>query len=214
MKKLIIFVLILSLVFAFAGTANAATIPAGSITITAEIVDYVSALSGIAKPINTPHYENERVAVLVRIDIPQWYDTSNLRVVIEQSGISLDNNTGLAVATGNYLLFGTLYDSSGKLTITLQDDAIANASTVQAFWAALYGDRSVSTTLSFVATPPVASDAMNVPTTPVLEIPQTGDAPMTGWAVLFAGIAVACSIVLITKRKVWHLGGTDHGTKV
>lgn len=197
MKKFTLIALTLVILFAFASVANAATIPADSITITAQTVDYVSALAGIAKPTNTAHYENERFAVLVKIDVPSWYDTSNMGVVIEKSGLALDGTTPLNVATGNYLIFGTLYSTAGSLKITLQDNAISNAATVQALWAALYGDRSVSATVDFASVPVMEQ---SIPTTPVVDIPKTGDAPTTYLACACIFGAVIC-ILFIRRRK-------------
>ena len=199
MKRTLVIMLALAIVFAIASTAYAATIPAGSITITAQTVDYVSALAGIAKPVDVAHSENERFAVLVKIDVPSWYDTSNMGVVIEKSGLALDGTTSLNVATGNYLIFGTLYSTAGSLKITLQDNAISNAATIQAFWAALYGDRSVSATVDF-ASVPVMKQSISIPTTPVVDIPKTGDAPTTYLACACIFGAVIC-ILFIRRRK-------------
>ena len=196
MKKLILFVLALAMVLASA-TANAATIPAGSITITAQTVDYVSALAGIAKPTNTAHYENERFAVLVTVNVPSWYDTSNMGVVIEKTGLAIDSAAPVAVATGNYLVFGTLYSTSGVLKVTLQDNALGSAATAQALWAALYGDRTVSATVNF-APAAIYPTAGTVQTTPVIEIPQTGDAPI---AIIAAACIVVAGICLFIVRR-------------
>lgn len=193
MKKIIL-VIALVMLLAFAPAASAATIPAGSITITAQIVDYVSALAGIAKPINTAHYENERVAVLVTIDVPTWYDTTNMSVVVDAKGLSIDSATPAAVATGNYLLFGTLYSTSGRLTVTLQDNALNAAASVQEFWAALYGDRTVSASVDFTSYTPVS---------PIIEPPETGDKPIGVIGIALTFIAVV-AVILLRKRGVIH----------
>ena len=193
MKKIIL-VIALVMLLAFAPAASAATIPAGSITITAQIVDYVSALAGIAKPINTAHYENERVAVLVTIDVPTWYDTTNMSVVVDARGLSIDSAAPAAVATGNYLLFGTLYSTSGRLTVTLQDNALNAAASVQELWAALYGDRTVSVAVDFTS---------YTPASPTIEPPQTGDMPteIIGVALVFMAVV---AVILLRKRGATH----------
>ncbi len=197
MKKIFVVMLALIMVCAFASTAYAATIPAGSITITAQTVDYVSALAGVAKPTSAPHYENERVAVLVRVNVPQWYDTANMSVAVEQNGLVLDSTAGLAVATGDYLLFGTLFSATGRLTVTMQDNALAGAETAQALWAALYGDRTVSATLDFA--PALVEYKNTIPTTAVIEIPQTGDAPGAVLGVVL--MLSACILAALIWRR-------------
>ncbi|MDD3920965.1 MAG: hypothetical protein PHO41_07350, partial [Eubacteriales bacterium] len=144
---------------------------------------------------NTAHYENERIAVLVSVNVPSWYDTSNMRVAVEQTGLVMDSTAGLAVATGNYLLYGTLYSTAGRLTVTMQDNALTGAATAQALWAALYGDRTVSASVSFAAPIPAS-----IPTTQVLEIPQTGDAP-TLIAIPLCAAGVILAIILHRKKR-------------
>ena len=200
MRKFLVLMLALALAFAFTSTAYAATIPAGAITITAQSVDYVSALAGIAKPTTAAHHENERVAVLVTVAVPQWYDVANMSVAVEQHGLVLDSTAGLAVASGNYLLYGTLYSTTGRLTITMQDNALTGAATAQALWAALYGDRTVSATVDFA--PATAIQPAAIRTTEVLEIPQTGDAPGAALAVvLMAGALILAAVIWRRTRK-------------
>ncbi len=201
MRKFLVLMLALALAFAFTSTAYAATIPAGAITITAQSVDYVSALAGIAKPTTAAHHENERVAVLVTVAVPQWYDVANMSVAVEQHGLVLDTTAGLAVATGNYLLYGTLYSDTGSLTVTMQDNALTGAETAQALWAALYGDRTVSATVDFAPAPAAAYNT-TIPTTAVLEIPKTGDAPGAALAVvLMAGALILAAVIWRRTRK-------------
>lgn len=199
MKRILRLALALVMLLAFAPAANAATIPAGSITMTAQTVDYVSALAGIAKPVSATHYENERFAVLVTINVPSWYDTTNMSVLVDKVGLSIDSATPVAVATGNYLIFGTLYSTSGKLTITLQDNALNAAANAQALWAALYGDRTVSACVDFA--PAVLPPTTYTPVTPVLEVPQTGDKPAPVLVPVFLSLATLAALVVIRRRK-------------
>lgn len=200
MKKFVSIVMVILLTLMITSTAYATTnIPAGKITLTATVVDYVSALAGIAKPVETTHYENERVAILVTVDVPQWYDTSNMSVVMEPVGMTIDSS-GLAIATGNYLLFGTLYSTTGKLTITIRDNAVANASSAQAFWSAFYGDRTVSTVVTF-SIPTAAIGGTTLYTTPVVEIPQTGDASVMGYALILLAVSVVLMVIMSKHNK-------------
>lgn len=199
MKKTLLLVLVLALLLAFAPSAHAATIPAEKITISVQAVDYVSALAGIAKPTSAEHHENERFAALLIIDVPSWYDTSNMSMVVDSTGLSVESALPGTVATGNYLIFGTLFSNSASMKITLQDNAIELASTAQELWAALYGDRSVSATLSFS---PITASTTGVTTTPIIVIPpQTGDAPaLLAPLLLTAGVVVLLLTVRLRRK--------------
>lgn len=198
MKKIILVVLALTLLLAFAPVANAAPAQAGGITVTAQTIDYISAIAGIAKPTNAAHYENERVAVLVSISVPAWYDTSNMGVEIKQEGVAVDAGTAIPVATGNYIIFGTLYSTSGKLKIVIQDYALNAATTAQELWAALYGDRSTSAEVSFT---PAAAYQATIQTTPSLAPPQTGDAPTTIIGLAMIAAALVCAFIAARRKK-------------
>jgi len=198
MKKTLLLVLVLALLLAFAPSAHAATIPAEKITISVQAVDCVSALAGIAKPTSAEHHENERFAALLTIDVPSWYDTSNMSVVVDAKGLGIESALPGTVATGNYLIFGTLYSNSASIKITLQDNAIGLASTAQELWAALYGDRTVSATLNFS---PTIAPAAGITTTPVVEIPQTGDAPAILAPLLVAAGAVTLLLTTMIRKK-------------
>lgn len=198
MKKVLSVVLVLMLLFAFAPVASAASMQAGAIIVSAQTIDYVSALAGIAKPSSAAHNENERIAVLVTISVPAWFDTSNMGVEIKCEGVATDGGTALPVASGNYIIFGTLYSAAGKLKIVIQDYAINSATTVQELYAALYGDRSVSTEVSFA---PAAAYQNTIPTTQTIEPPQTGDAPSAFAAVAMIAAAILCACIATWRRR-------------
>lgn len=196
MKKFLLFALVLVMVLAISSPVYAAPIPAGAISISAEIVDYVSALAGVAKPVNTAHYENERVAILVKVTVPTWYDTTNMNFTVDCVGLSIDSAIPGTVATGNYLIFGTLYSTTAKFTITAQDNALASATSAQALWAALYGDRTVSATVSFGMVVPATINTVNVPIAQVAGVPATGDKFSTvGGCLLMLSIVSAAWVI-------------------
>lgn len=193
MKKIIGVLLALMLIITFAPAASAAVdTTAGSIKITAQEVDYVSALAGIAKPVTKTHAENERFAVLVSIKIPTWFDTTNMTVRIDREGATVDGLSGIPIATGDYIIYGTLYSTTAKLTVTLEDNAINSASSAQELWRALYGDRSVSAAVSFAPqTVLQQTTATGIQTVMIAEVPQTGGAPET-----MATVAIIAAVLL------------------
>lgn len=196
MRKFVSFILVAMLVFALATPALAANIPAGGITITAQTIDYVSALAGIARPVSTAYTANERFAVLVSINIPQWIDTTGMTAVVDSTGLMLDSVAPLPVATGNYIVLGTLCSNAAVLTITLQDNALASATTAQQLWAALYGDRSASCTLNFAPVIQPTQQA-TVPDDSMLP-PQTGERGAQ-IGMLLCAAALLCSMVLVRR---------------
>lgn len=172
MKKFFCIAAALVLLFA-ALPVSANTIPGSKIALDAIKVDYVSALAGIAKPTTQSYTENEKFAVLVSVDVPSWYDVSNMKTSVKTIGLTLDNALPGKPKTGDYLLFGTLYSSGASIEITIQDNAIGTATTAQALWAAVYGDRTVSTNITFApATTYTAQTAVQV--IPVADVPATG----------------------------------------
>lgn len=174
MKKILAMLLALILVLAMSSTAYAVDIPAGKITLSVQPVDYVSALAGIAQPVSKTYTANERYAVLISIDIPEWMDTAGLALEIAPKGCTAENTEALVMADGNYLIMGTVLAANATVKATIKDSAINEADTANELWAALYGDRTVSAT----ATLGVATATQTVP-----GIPKTGGrASITGAA--------------------------------
>ncbi len=193
------------LIITFAPAASAAVdTTAGSIKITAQEVDYVSALAGIAKPVTKTHAENERFAVLVSIKIPTWFDTTNMTVRIDREGVTVDSPSGIPIATGDYIIYGTLYSTTAKLTVTLEDNAINSASSAQELWRALYGDRSVSAAVSFAPqTVLQQTTATGIQTVMIAEVPQTGGAPekMATVAIIAAVLLFAAACAAERRKR-------------
>lgn len=190
MKKLLT-AIILCLLLAVPVMAHAVDIPAQSITITAQTVDYVSAMAGVAKPVNKAYAENERFALLVRVDIPSYLSTDAMELIVYPNGCTIDSTAGMALATGDYLLYGTVLSTGAKVQITAKDNAIKTASTAGELWAALYGDRTATATASFGIAPAqlVTQDATT--------IPKTGDNTGYGGIVF---VLVAAALVWMVKK--------------
>lgn len=208
MKKIIGLLFVLALLLAVASPAFAAVeSQAGSIKITAQEVDYVSALAGIAKPVTKTHAENERFAVLVSIKVPSWFDTTNMAAKLDRVGLTVDGAFTLPIVTGDYIIYGTLYSANASLTITLEDNAINSASSAQELWRALYGDRSVSAVVNFAPQTVLPQATMQQTTTNgiqtvmIAEVPQTGGAPATAAAVAIIAAAFLFIVLRAAERR-------------
>lgn len=171
MKKLISLLLAIALVMAISSMAYAVDIPAGKITIAVQPVDYRDAQQGVAQPVSKAYVANERFAVLVSIEVPSWLDTTAMTLEIAPKNCVIDDVATLSLATGDYLLTGTVLAAGATIRITAQDNAIDEANTAAEVYAALYGDRSVSATATLGA-------AVSSTATQTVSIPKTG-APMS-----------------------------------
>ena len=69
----------------------AAALDLGKLTLTVQPVDYVSALAGIAKPVSKTYAANERYAVAVTVNVPQYYDVTNLQIIGEPTNCTIEN---------------------------------------------------------------------------------------------------------------------------
>lgn len=165
----------------------------GKLTLTVQPVDYVSALAGIAKPVSKTYAANERYAVAVTVSVPQYYDMSNMQVVVEPANCTVETGD-IQLSTGTYLVTGTVLAPGASLTVTFRDEALYTASTAQDLYQALQNDRTISAAATLGQTYTQES-----PDQPYISgIPQTGD--RAGVAGLVLIVAAAC--VLLLRKKV------------
>lgn len=189
MKKLLFLAVALVMLIALPVSA----LDLGQLTLTVQPVDYVSALAGIAKPVSKTYAANERYAVAVTVNIPQYYDVTDMQVVAEPANCTVETGD-VQLATGTYLVTGTVLAPGASLTITFRDNAIYTASSAQDLYQALQNDRTVS------AAATLGQSYTQESTEPpyVNGIPQTGDrAGVAGLALI---VAAAC--VLLLRKKV------------
>ena len=165
----------------------------GKLTLTVQPVDYVSALAGIAKPVSKTYAANERYAVAVTVSVPQYYDMSNMRVVVEPANCTVETGD-IQLATGTYLVTGTVLSPGASLTVTFRDEAIYAASSAQDLYQALQNDRTISAAAALGQT--YTQESTEQPY--ISGIPQTGDRAGLDGLVLI--VAAAC--VLLLRKKV------------
>ncbi len=171
----------------------AAALDLGKLTLTVQPVDYVSALAGIAKPVSKTYAANERYAVAVTVDVPQYYDMSNMRIVVEPANCTVETGD-IQMATGTYLVTGTVLAPGASVKVTFQDNAIYTATTAEQLYQALQNDRTISAAASLGQTYTQES-----PDQPYISgIPQTGDREGVAGLVLI----VAAGCVLLLRKKV------------
>lgn len=189
MRKLLFLIVALVMLIAFPVSA----LDMGKLTLTVQPVDYVSALAGIAKPVSKTYAANERYAVAVTVSVPQYYDMSNMRVVVEPANCTVETGD-IQLATGTYLVTGTVLAPGASVKITFRDNAIYTASTAEQLYQALQNDRTVSAAATLGQT--YTQESTEPPY--VNGIPQTGD--RAGVAGLVLIVAAAC--VLLLRKKV------------
>ena len=157
----------------------------GKLTLTVQPVDYVSALAGIARPVSKAYAANERYAVAVTVNVPQYYDMSNMRIVVEPANCTVETGE-IQLATGTYLVTGTVLAPGASLTVTFRDEALYTASSAQDLYQALQNDRTVSAAAALGQAAYTAPEAQ--PGAPSMEIPKTGDrAGAAGFLLIIAG---------------------------
>lgn len=165
----------------------------GKLTLTVQPVDYVSALAGIAKPVSKTYSANERYAVAVTVSVPQYYDMTNMQVVVEPANCTVETGD-IQLATGTYLVTGTVLAPGASLTVTFRDNALYTASSAQDLYQALQNDRTISAAAALGQT--YTQESTEQPY--INGIPQTGD--REGVAGLVLIVAAAC--VLLIRKKV------------
>lgn len=165
----------------------------GKLTLTVQPVDYVSALAGIAKPVSKTYAANERYAVAVTVQVPQYYDVTNLQIIGEPTNCTIETGE-IKLENGTYIVTGTVLAPGASIKITFRDNAIYTASSAQDLYQALQNDRTVSAAAALGQTYTQES-----PDQPYINgIPQTGD--RAGVAGLVLIVAAAC--VLLLRKKV------------
>lgn len=185
MKRLLTLMLAITLVLAVTSSALAVDIPAGKITLAVQPVDYALAQRGVAQAVSKTYVANERFAVMVSIEIPSWLDTAGLALEISPKNCTVENTDSLSLATGDYLIMGTVLAPGATVKVTAKDKALDTADTANELWAALYGDRTVSATATLGAAAATQSE------TAAVSIPKTGAPESIGGAALCLLLAAA-----------------------
>lgn len=165
----------------------------GKLTLTVQPVDYVSALAGIAKPVSKTYAANERYAVAVTVQVPQYYDVTNLQIIGEPTNCTIETGE-IKLETGTYIVTGTVLAPGASIKITFRDNAIYTASSAQDLYQALQNDRTISAAASLGQT--YTQESTEQPY--INGIPQTGD--RAGVAGLVLIVAAGC--VLAIRRRV------------
>lgn len=132
MRKLLFLIVALVMLIAFPVSA----LDLGKLTLTVQPVDYVSALAGIAKPVSKTYAANERYAVAVTVNVPQYYDVTNLQIIGEPTNCTIETGE-IKLETGTYIVTGTVLAPGASIKITFRDNAIYTASTAQDLYQAL-----------------------------------------------------------------------------
>ena len=189
MRKLLFFVLAFVMLIALPVSA----LDLGKLTLTVHPVDYVSALAGIAKPVSKTYAANERYAVAVTVQVPQYYDVTNLQIIGEPTNCTIETGE-IKLETGTYLVTGTVLAPGASLTVTFRDEAIYTASSAQDLYQALQNDRTISAAAALG--PTYTQESTEPPY--ISGIPQTGD--RAGVAGLVLIVAAAC--VLMLRKRV------------
>ncbi len=189
MRKLLFLIVALVMLIALPVSA----LDLGKLTLTVQPVDYVSALAGIAKPVSKTYAANERYAVAVTVQVPQYYDVTNLQIIGEPTNCTIETGE-IKLETGTYIVTGTVLAPGASIKITFRDNAIYTASTAEQLYQALQNDRTVSAAAALGQT--YTQESTEQPY--ISGIPQTGD--RAGVAGLVLIVAAAC--VLLLRKKV------------
>lgn len=188
MKRLLFLVVALIMLI----TLPVSAIDLGKLTLTVQPVDYVSALAGIAKPVSKTYAANERYAVAVTVQVPQYYDVTNLQIIGEPTNCTIETGE-IKLETGTYIVTGTVLAPGASIKITFRDNAIYTASTAEQLYQAMQNDRTISAAAALGQT--YTQESTEQPY--INGIPQTGD--RAGVAGLVLIVAAAC-VLAIRKR--------------
>lgn len=189
MRKLLFFVLAFVMLIALPVSA----IDLGKLTLTVQPVDYVSALAGIAKPVSKTYAANERYAVAVTVNVPQYYDVTNLQIIGEPTNCTIETGE-IKLETGTYIVTGTALAPGASIKITFRDNAIYTATTAEQLYQALQNDRTISAAATLGQS--YTQESTDQPY--ISGIPQTGD--RAGVAGLVLIVAAACGLLI--RKKV------------
>lgn len=188
MRKILFLVVALVMLIALPVSA----IDLGKLTLSVQPVDYVSALAGIAKPVSKTYAANERYAVAVTVQVPQYYDVTNLQIIGEPTNCTIETGE-IKLETGTYIVTGTVLAPGASIKITFRDNAIYTATTAEQLYQAMQNDRTISAAAALGQT--YTQESTEPPY--VNGIPQTGD--RAGVAGLVLIVAAAC-VLAIRKR--------------
>lgn len=188
MRKVLFLVVALVMLIALPVSA----LDLGKLTLTVQPVDYVSALAGIAKPVSKTYAANERYAVAVTVNVPQYYDVTNLQIIGEPTNCTIETGE-IKLETGTYIVTGTVLAPGASIKITFRDNAIYTASTAEQLYQAMQNDRTISAAAALGQT--YTQESTEQPY--INGIPQTGD--RAGVAGLVLIVAAAC-VLAIRKR--------------
>lgn len=189
MRKLLFLIVALVMLIAFPVSA----LDLGKLTLTVQPVDYVSALAGIAKPVSKTYAANERYAVAVTVQVPQYYDVTNLQIIGEPTNCTIETGE-IKLETGTYIVTGTVLAPGASIKITFRDNAIYTATTAEQLYNALQNDRTISAAAALGQT--YTQESTEQPY--ISGIPQTGDRAGVAGLVLI----VAAAGVLLLRKKV------------
>ncbi len=189
MRKLLFFVLAFVMLIALPVSA----LDLGKLTLTVQPVDYVSALAGIAKPVSKTYAANERYAVAVTVNVPQYYDVTNLQIIGEPTNCTIETGE-IKLETGTYIVTGTVLAPGASIKITFRDNAIYTATTAEQLYQALQNDRTVSAAAALGQT--YTQESTEQPY--ISGIPQTGDRAGVAGLVL---IVAAAAVIWISRKK-------------
>lgn len=188
MRKLLFLAVALAMLIALPVSA----LDLGKLTLTVQPVDYVSALAGIAKPVSKTYAANERYAVAVTVNVPQYYDVTNLQIIGEPTNCTIETGE-IKLETGTYIVTGTVLAPGASIKITFRDNAIYTASSAQDLYQALQNDRTISAAAALGQTYTQES-----PDQPYINgIPQTGDRAGVAGLVLIT----AAAVIWISRKK-------------
>lgn len=164
----------------------------GKLTLTVQPVDYVSALAGIAKPVSKTYAANERYAVAVTVQVPQYYDVTNLQIIGEPTNCTIETGE-IKLETGTYIVTGTVLAPGASIKITFRDNAIYTATTAEQLYQAMQNDRTISAAAALGQT--YTQESTEQPY--ISGIPQTGDRAGVAGLVL---IVAAAGVLMLRKR--------------
>lgn len=189
MRKLLFLAVALAILIALPASA----LDLGQLTLTVQPVDYVSALAGIAKPVSKTYAANERYAVAVTVQVPQYYDVTNLQIIGEPTNCTIETGE-IKLETGTYIVTGTVLAPGASLTVTFRDNALYTASSAQDLYQALQNDRTISAAATLGQS--YTQESAEQPY--ISGIPQTGDREGVAGLVL---IVAAAAVIWISRKK-------------
>ena len=146
------------------------------------------------KAVSKTYVPNELFKLKVDIDIPRFYDLTDMELIVELDGVKLDENN-LTLADGTYNITGIVIDQPAALRVTIKDMAYNNAETAEELYNAMQKDRTVSKTYYFNAAQPAEQPIAKNP----VVIPKTGDISVLPYALSIS--LITFGLVCAGKRR-------------